>query len=256
MDDTPPPQPRDYFLTPSKGGTWVTADAFTLGAQANLEHRHIIQREDYAAVIPRVTAQGSLGFGELSAHTDFRFLFFNFGLSGGARRVWRHYEFAPGVEATQEDRRAVDSGEAPYQIAHWGFGEARIRMALPLSDNVLSVAAATVRYEDCPNNSFDWFHTTMHDKGFLYRYEALLLYRHPSFGAVGPSFRVMTLPRQGGYESELAGGFMFGRRVGLMKENDLLVANVLARPGDPSFGFQILRMPVYVLIAYRVSFQL
>lgn len=62
-----------------------------MGIQANLEHRHVIEREDYAAIIPRLGTIASLGFGEVGAHLDTRFLFFNFGASFGARRVWRTY---------------------------------------------------------------------------------------------------------------------------------------------------------------------
>jgi len=254
--DTPPPQPRDYFLSPPRGGTWLTLDAYTVGTQANLERRFVIRSDDYAAITPRVTALGSLGFGELSAHTDVRFLFFNVGVSGGVRRVWRNYAFAPGVEGTREARTAIDKGEAPYEAANWGFGEARIRMALPITDSFFVATSATARYENCPDNSFDWFHTTMHDSGVLLRYEATLLYRNPTLGAIGPSLRVLSLPRKGGYESELAGGLTFGRRVGFFKQNDLVLLNVLARPGDPSFGFQLLKSPVYALLAYRVSFEL
>lgn len=255
LPEEPLPQPRDVFLNPPKRGTWATFDAYTVGAQANLEHRFVLERDDYAAIVPRVTALGSLGFGEGSAHLDTRFLFFNFGASVGLRRVWRTYAFAPGVEGTRQARLDVDKDKA-FTAENWAFGEWRVRMVLPVHENVFVATAATVRYEDCPDNSFDWFHTTMHDGGLLVRYDASVLFRHPSFGALGPTFRALQLPRKGGYESELAAGFTFGRRLGITKANDLLLLNVLARPGDPSFGFHILRMPLFVLLAYRVSFEL
>lgn len=254
-EEPPPPQPRDYFLNAPKGGTWATFDAYTVGIQANLEHRHVIEREDYAAIIPRLGTIASLGFGEVGAHLDTRFLFFNFGASFGARRVWRTYAFPNGVEGTRQARLDIDKDKA-FTTENWLFGEWRVRMVLPVHENVFVATAATVRYEDCPENSFDWFHTTMHDGGLLVRYDASVLFRHPSFGALGPTFRAMQLPRKGGYESELAAGFTFGRRLGILKQNDLLLLNVLTRPGDQNFGFHILRMPLFVLLAYRVSFEL
>ncbi len=250
-DEPAPPPPRDYFLAPPKRGTWALLDAYTAGLQASLEHRHVIAREDYAAVTPRLNALGSLGFGEISAHTDVRFLFFAVGVSGGFRRVWRTYAFEPGFEGTRDVRTDIDDRKA-FTTEHWGYGEARVRMALPVHDNVLFVGNAAARYEDCPDNSYDWLHTTMHDRGVLFRYDATVFFKSPGFGAIGPTARVMDLPRANGRELEAAGGFTFGRRLGLLP-NDIFLANVLARPGDASFGFQILRMPVYALLVYRVQ---
>jgi len=255
-EDEPPP-PRDSFLNaPKRGkrGTWATVDAYTVGAQANLEHRHVLEREDYAAIIPRLGALASLGFGEVGAHLDTRFLFFSFGASFGGRRVWRTYAFPDGVEGTRQARLDIDKGKA-FTTESWLFGEWRVRMVLPVHDNVFVATAATARYEGCPDNSFDWFHTTMHDGGLLVRYDASVLFRHPKLGAIGPSFRALQLPRRGGRDSELAVGLTGGRRLGLVN-NDLLLLNVLTRPGDPNFGFHILRLPIFVLLAYRVSFEL
>lgn len=246
--------PRDTFLTAPKRGTWASFDAYTAGVQATLERRISIQRDDYAAIVPRVNTLASLGFGEVAAHTDVRFLFFSVGVSGGYRRVWRTYAFAPGVEGTRERRSEVDDGKA-FTAESWGYGEGRLRMVLPVADPVLFMGNAAVRYEDCPNNSFDWLHTTMHDRGWLFRYDATVFFRSPTIGAIGPTVRIMELPRRGERELEIAVGFTGGRRVGLLA-NDLLLANVLTRPGDESFGFQILKVPVYALLVYRVSLEL
>lgn len=253
--DVPPPSaPRDAFLTPPPAGTWASFDAYTAGAQATLERRFSIQRDDYAAIVPRVNTLASLGFGEVAAHTDVRFLFFSAGVTAGYRRVWRTYAFAPGVEGTRDLRSAVDDEKA-FTTENWGYGEGRVRMVLPVAQPVFFMGNAAARYEDCPNNSFDWLHTTMHDRGWLFRYDATVFFRSATIGALGPTVRVMDLPRRGGRELETAVGFTGGRRLGFF-ENDLFLVNVLTRPGDDSFGFQILRMPVYALLVYRVSVQL
>lgn len=246
--------PRDAFLSAPRGGTWASFDAYTAGVQATLERRFSIQRDDYAAIVPRINTLASLGFGEVAAHTDVRFLFFSVGVTGGYRRVWRTYAFAPDVEGTRELRSAIDA-EKSFTTENWGYGEGRVRMVLPVADPVLFMGNAAVRYEGSPNNSFDWLHTTMHDGGWLLRYDATVFFRSQTIGAIGPTVRIMDLPRRGDRELEIAAGFTGGRRIGLLK-NDLFLANVLARPGDDSFGFQILKMPVYALLVYRVSVEL
>lgn len=128
-------------------------------------------------------------------------------------------------------------------------------MALPLSNAFIFVGNAAARYEDCPDNSFDWFHSTMHDGGVLFRYDATLFARGTSIGAFGPTVRIMDLPRLGRREIEIAAGITAGRRMGILA-NDLLLLNLLVRPGDEQFGLQILRIPVSVLLVYRVSFEL
>ena len=227
--DVPPPSaPRDAFLTPPPAGTWASFDAYTAGLQATLERRFSIQRDDYAAIVPRVNTLAS--------------------------RVWRTYAFAPGVEGTRDLRSAVDD-EKVFTTENWGYGEGRVRMVLPVAQPVFFMGNAAARYEDCPNNSFDWLHTTMHDRGWLFRYDATVFFRSATIGALGPTVRVMDLPRRGGRELETAVGFTGGRRLGFF-QNDLFLVNVLTRPGDDSFGFQILRMPVYALLVYRVSVEL
>jgi hypothetical protein len=255
MADRPPPAvPSDAFLNPPRRGTWASFDAYTAGVQANLERRITIERDDYASIVPRVSTLASLGFGEAAAHLDARFLYFSVGGTAAFRRVWRTYSFAPDVVGTRDERLEIDR-ESAFTTTHWGYGEGRLRLALPVTDQVMFVGNAAARYEGSPDNTFDWQHTTMHDGGLLFRYDATVFYRDARAGAIGPTFRAMDLPRRGARELELAAGFTAGRRVGLF-ENDLFLATVLARPGDPAFGFQILRLPVFALLVYRVQVEL
>lgn len=248
------PPPRDQFLLPPVGGTWATFDAYTVGVQAQLEHRHIIRSEDYAAIIPRLGSIASLGFGELGAHLDLRLLFFSAGVSGGMRRVWRGYTFANTVSGTRQLR--LDKDATKTQDAFFApFGELRSRVGLPLHDNVLGVFGASLRFDDTPDNTFDWAVTTMRDGGVMGRFDATVFLRSPHYGAIGPTFRVLEHERRGKFVSDLAFGFVGGRRMGLFP-NDLLLLNVLSQPTSQEFGFHILRMPLFTLLVYRVGFQL
>jgi hypothetical protein len=246
-------QARDYFLEPPRDGTWLMTDAYTAGVQASIEHRRHLDPE-VSMLLLRASALASLGFAEAAGHVDVRYLFFTFGASGGFRNVWRTYAFPEGVSGTRELRRELDADSA-FETRRWGWGEARARLAVPF-ERFTFVANHAIRYEAAPDNSFDWFHTTMHDGGFLLRFDATLFFRSRTFGGVGPTIRFLDLPRAGRRSGEWAFGFTYGIRPGLLRANDLVLVNVLTRPGDAEFGFQILRAPLYVLLLYRASFLL
>jgi hypothetical protein len=128
-------------------------------------------------------------------------------------------------------------------------------VVLPL-DPVRVILGGAVRYEESPDNAFDWFHTNVHDGGVLWKADATVFFRHASFGAIGPSARYMRLPRHGGAAGELAYGFTFGTRPGLKERSDLLLLQFLTSPSDDTFGFHVTRLPVFAMLIYRASFGL
>jgi hypothetical protein len=245
--------PRDNFLIPPKPGVVGMFDAYTAGLQATLESRHDVVK-NASMLYLRTNAVASLGFGEVGVHSDFRFLFFTIGGSFGGRRVWRTYTFEESEEGTRARRLDVDSEKA-YQTKNWLYGEGRVRLAIPLP-SALFLADHVVRYEGSPRNSYDWFHTNMHDGGLLFKFESTLFFRNQHWGGLGPTVRYMDLPRAGSRRGEWAAGFTYGVRPGLLKQNDLFLFRFLTRPGDPNFGFHILRAPIYTLLVYRMIFSL
>jgi hypothetical protein len=246
-------QARDYFLDPPAPGTWTHLDAFTVGTQLSLEQR-IELDGDASMLTARMSNMASLGYSETAGHLDLRVMFLTVGGSVGYRDVWKNYSFAPGVSGTNKARRDIDKEHGSTQ-EDWPFAEGRVRLTVPLDPMFLVTSFAT-RWEDGPDNSYDWFHTNMHDGGTLYRWDATLFYRHKDFGALGPTVRYMSLPREGKHESEVTFGVTFGRRLGLKRTDDLLLFQLLMAPGDEEFGFHTLRSPTYAMLIYRASFDL
>lgn len=249
-----PPQPRDYMLDPPRQGLWVHGDAFTVGAQASVEGRIPIEDESYGHMAFRFSALGSLGYGELAAHFDIREFLFTFGASIGVRDVWRTYDGPRGTEVTRQQRLDEDSAKS-FSAEIWPYAEARFRLVIPL-ESLWFVSNHVARYEGTPENTFDWFHVNVHDGGLLYRGDAVLFYRNKYMGALGPYVRYMNLPRGTGRDNELAFGLMYVVRLGIKHTDDLLSLQVLTRPADDEFGFQILRIPLWVMLVYRASFKL
>lgn len=249
-----PRQRRDYFLDAPQSGVWAHGDLLTLGAQATLEARLPIEDDTFGAFSVRGSGLAATGYSEGAAHVDVRYLLFNVGASAGYRNVWRTYEDPTGAQVTRDLRVDADDASA-FSARAWGWGEGRARLVVPL-ETLWLVTNHTVRWEDSPKNAFDWFHTNVHDGGFLYRGDAVLFVRSASLGAIGPYGRLMDIPRAGERKLEVAAGLIYGVRPGLKSRDDLLTLLVLARPGDDEFGFHVLGLPLWTMVVYRASFRL
>jgi len=248
-----PRQHRDYFLDPPKPGLWAHGDVYTLGAQASLESRTPID-DEFGMLALRASGLVGIGYSEAAAHVDVRYLFLTFGASAGYRNVWRTYRGAPGTEVTRDQRNDAD-GASSFASEAWGWAEGRGRLVIPF-DRLWLITNHTIRWEDTPRNTYDWFHSNVHDGGVLYRGDAVLFLRSASLGAIGPYVRYMDLPRNDRRRGEISAGFIYGIRLGLKKRDDLLSLLVLARPGDDEFGSHVLRLPLWTLLVYRASFRL
>ena len=244
--------PRDYFLDPPAAGLWTHLDAFTLGGQASLEHRHEVDG-DLTMLTTRVSGLASLGYGDLGAHADLRVAVLSFGGSVGYRQTFRYYPVADGATLTRKVRKEADDAKA-YEGQGFTWGEGRARLVIPL-DSFWLVTNYAVRKENQPDVAFDWFHANVHDGGTLQKADATLFFRHARFGAIGPAVRWMSLPKGGGErKDELAFGFTFGTRPGFKRGADLLLFQFMTVPKDDEFGFHVLRAPVYAMLIYRASF--
>lgn len=252
------PQRRDYFLDPPRGGTFVHADLVTVGAQVSLERRQVLEDETMSMLNARVSALYTLGYADVAGHVDVRLLLLTLGASAGVRRVNRTYTglaapdgFLP--EVTSEGRREKD--KESKDVTSWNWAEARARLVIPLEPLWL-VANLAMRWEDQPDNTYDWFHTNVHDGGRLLRFDATMFFRAASFGGVGPTVRLLDMPQRGKRVTEVAYGLTLGTRPGVFRKDDLFLFQTLVRPGDREFGFHITHLPAYVMLIYRASFQL
>ncbi len=241
---------RDRFLEPPRAGTYVSAAAFTIGAQLQLEHRRDLE-EGFSMLTGSATMTASQGFSETSVGADARLLFFSLGATGGVRDVWRNYAFTPGQQGTRDERRARDK-TGDRNVVVWPFAEMRLRMSIPL-DLFFWNTTATLRWEGGEGRAFDWFHANVHDAGLFGKVESTFLFRHPSIGAVGPWGRYMRLSDAGTLREEFSVGGQWLISP-WKKRDDIIAAQVLVTPGDDNFGFHVLGAPLYVMLAYRATF--
>ncbi|MBI2391757.1 MAG: hypothetical protein HYV09_19360 [Deltaproteobacteria bacterium] len=270
------PQRRDYFLDPPRPGTFVHADAFTVGVQGSIEKRVALEDESLGMFHVRASALASLGYADVAAHTDLRFAgLLTIGASAGYRRVWQNFSWDPGkTENTREvrnDKLDDDANPRGPKVASWPWYEARARLVIPL-ESLWFVGNAALRWESpgsdglqdpsgMPQNAFDWFHTNVHGPGRMTRLDATLFFRHQSFGAVGPTIRYMDLPRHDGREREVVYGLTFGTRPGFSRKDDLFLVQTLFdfRDREKSFGWHVSvlhEIPAFIMVIYRRSFEL
>lgn len=276
------PQSRDYFLDPPRPGTFVHTDVFTVGAQASLEKRVAIEDESTGMFHARASTLASLGYAEVAAHTDLRLLgLFTFGGSVGYRRVWNNFSLDDNsrenrAHATKKDaggdadvQKQIDDRAVEGRVRSWAYAEGRGRIVVPL-DRLWLVMNGTLRWEQggekgMPYNSFDWFHTNVHDPGVLYKLDATLFVRH-SLGALGPTVRYMDLPTGGDAKlrkQETVFGLTFGTRPGFRRKDDLLLVQALFDFADEKHGKQfgwhtsvLAKFPSYIMVIYRISWEL
>jgi hypothetical protein len=259
------PQRRDYFLDPPRGGTFVHADVVTVGAQATIERRQVLEDESLSMFHIRANALASLGYADLGLNTDLRFGgLFTVGAGIGYRRVWNNFS-PPGSIVNTRERRHDKEEPRGDKAVNWPWWELRARIVIPL-DSLWLVANAALRWEgtvgdSMPENAFDWFHTNVHDPGQLTRLDATLFYRHKSFGGLGPTIRYMNMPLKGERVGETVFGLTFGTRPGFFRKDDLLLVQTLFdfKDKDKTFGWHVgplAKIPAYIMIIYRKSFQL
>ena len=245
--------PRDYFLDPPRRGLYVHGDAFTIGAQASLEHRHELDG-DMTMLTSRVSGLVSTGFADVGAYAEVRVAFLSLSLAGGYRDVWKDYSRLGKGEITRNMRRASDTAKS-FGAESWPWAETRARLMIPL-DMFALVASTALRLEDSPDNAFDWFHANIHDGGALTRTYATLFLRSEKIGAVGPVIRWMNMSRRGTRVNEVAFGLTAAMRLGIKRNADLLGLQILTVPGDSEFGFHLLKLPVMAMLTYRMTFPL
>jgi hypothetical protein len=255
-------QARDWLLNGSPPGTYALFDYLGAGAQLSLE-----RRQPFYGGANVFTLNGSalLGqyFGQVQTTASLRVLLLEITGTIGYRALWRNLAFPAGdngaycKDCDRPARRDADpifdptSGHAKYPYA-----EAGVSLLLPLNNFMVFGSQFLAHYENSPDRSFDPVYTNLHDGGLLMVSETSLLFKHKNWGALGPYLQVISIPRDGRHETQVAAGFNALTRVGLIQRNDALIASLLVRPGDGSYGNHWYYMPARLIVAYRMSFAL
>jgi len=251
-------QRQDYMFDFQPEGTNLLIDYFGTGAMLTLEQRQRIYAEsnDFTAA---TTVVAAYPLGEAVARLDLRILFLSLGGTLAYRAVWRDLSFEPGEDSYCEDcdrvaRRRRDSlfGRSPGTDSY-PYAELRGTLLFPFNDYVVAATTGALRYEGRRDRSYDWFYTSIYDRGVLGRWETQLYVKHRDWGGMGPYLQLLSLPRGSQHETQWAFGFNAVTRLGLLPRNDLLFLTFLIRPGDGIYGQHNYFSPVRALLIYRMT---
>ena len=250
-------QRRDFAMRQQKSdATYLVLDLFVPGLQANIEHRKSI----YGGANELVVRGGgivSYPFGQVKLDVDIRLVVLVLGVSVGVTDTWRNIQFAPGAPIDRRERRERDfSGQ--FNSVTYGFAEARAQIVLPMSEHVLFNSVNTVRYENRPDRSFDWFLGVVHDSGNYIRSDNMLLFKHRDWGGMGPLVQLLDFGLDGQRHTMINWGAMFVTRPGLRRRDDVFLFQILFNSGEfrDSYGIHTYRGPFNLLVAYRSLIEL
>lgn len=250
------------MLQGAETGSLFYFDYFGTGAQATLEYRGPIYGEsnEYAFNLSSLV---SFPGGQVQANASVRVLFLELGATLGYRAIWRNLSFEPGDDgayckdcdrAARRERDPIFGNEPDTE--DYPYAEAQVVAYAPLNDWMVFTTAFTARYEGVRPRTYDPFFTNLHDGGVMWISETNLFFKDRSWGGIAPYVQVMSLPRAGRHETEVAWGFNATARLGLIRKNDLLFLTFLIRPGDDYYGQHGLFAPVRALLIYRMMFEL
>lgn len=255
------------MLRPRAPGTRLKLFGFWgPGLRAVVENRTPLE-EDMSEVQTQLIGDTNFGFAEPSLLTDLRVFTLSFGVGVGYRYDWRNIQFEPdsggrdhGGRRLDRDTREAKSDDADFATRSWPWVELRSRLVFP-GETFMPVFEGAYRYEDRPDNSFDWTMATVFDSGWHWRVESFWFVRHWSFGFVGPAFRYLNLPRtdedlRSVREHELHYGFVFGTSPYWGTSQDQILVRIYAAFGldeHDLMGASFYQAPVQIVVGYQTE---
>lgn len=255
-------QRRDWPLETAFFGDYAFLDYLGTGAQLSLEHRKPIFGGSNAYSFGGGTLLGQY-FGQAQASARLRILIVELSATVGYRALWRNFSFEAGDDGEYCkacDRPARRTADPPLGsttgLANYPYAEASLGLFLPFNEWMVLVSQFLAHYEDSPTRTFDQVYANIHDGGMLWIAENTLLFKHRDWGAIGPYLQVISMPRDGHHETEIAWGFNAMTRVGLIRRDDVLAGSVLVRPGDGNYGQHWYFMPARIILTYSMAFAL
>jgi hypothetical protein len=255
---------RDHLIQPKKQGTRLTALGFIgPGARATVDNRvDVVEGE--SQLRSQLRGDVNFGYSEISGHADLRWLIFTLGGSVGYRYGWHTLQFTPdangldhGEPELNRDARIAKDEDDDFYDDTWFYGEGRFQVVAPW-ENVMALSTVSYRHEARRDATYSWEYATVYDGGELFTWETQIFLRHRNLGFIGPTVRLLNLPRGGERQNEFHYGIAGGTTPGWSDVEHALVLRIYTNAGfdDDLMGTHFFRIPVHLILGYQQDFEL
>jgi hypothetical protein len=255
---------RDDVLQPKPEGTRLTMLGFVgPGARATVDNRVDLE-EGSSQARHQLRGDVNYGYAEASVHADLRWLIFTVGGSAGYRYGWHTLQFEPGPDGLDHgepelnrDARVRKDEDDDFFDDSWFLAEGRFRVVAPW-ENFIVLSTAAYRHEFRQDQTYSWEYATVYDRGGVVRWETQLFLRHRHLGFIGPTVRLLNVPRNGERANEFHYGIAGGTVPGWSTAEHALLLRVYTNAGfdDELMGTHFYRIPIHVIVGYQQDFEL
>jgi hypothetical protein len=255
---------RDHPLEPKPEGTKLTAFGYYgPGGRLSVDNRVDIE-EGSTQLQNQVWADVNYGYSGISAHSDLRLLVLSLGGSVGYNYVWHSMTFEPdetgldhGESELTRDLRVTKDEEDDFDADHWPYAEARARLVLPFYD-VIFLSTVALRWEDQPDQTYNWEVATVYDGGMQVRWETFLFFKHRHYGFIGPGVRFLNVPYREERRNEMQYGLALGTTPGWSRAEHTLIFRILTTAGfdNDLMGVHTYRSPIQFILGYSQDIEL
>lgn len=255
---------RDYLVRPQKQGSRLTALGFLgPGSRATIDNRVDLEKGS-SQLRNRIQGDANFGYAEGSVHEDLQWLIFTFGASAGYRYSWHTLQFTPGPDGLDHgepelnrNARVAKDEDDDYFDESWFWAEGRFRVAAPW-ENVLVLSTLSYRHEERPDATFSWEYKTVYDRGGLLNWESQIFLHHRHVGFIGPTVRLLNVPRNDKRANELQYGIAGGTVPGWSDVDHALILRLYTNAGfnDDLMGTHFVRIPLDFIFGYQQDFEL
>jgi hypothetical protein len=211
----------------------------------------------------RGSALAALPYGSTQADVEMRILNLTLGSSFGYQSYWRNTTFEPGEPYHRKARRERDAA-GEFDTENFPFWEGRASIGFLLNDYVAFNHITAYRTSGYADRTFDNGTSVVND-GETVRHDFQLALHHRDWGAIVPTFQILSFDLADNWRTQLNYGFMLVTRAGLVRRDDVILWQMMFHSGPifgagidnrDVYGAAVLRGPLTLVLAYRSQIEL
>ena len=120
------------------------------------------------------------------------------------------------------------------------------------------LSTVSYRHEARRDATYSWEFATVYDGGGIVQWETQMFFRNRHLGFIGPSVRLLNLPRADARANEFHYGIAGGTTPGWSEAEHALLLRVYTNAGFDTdlMGTHFFRIPMHLIVGYQQDFEL